>query len=77
MSTSAAELVCGNMDSVKEIFRKARKYAPTILFIDEIDAIAKQRIGASNTARLETMLNNLLIEMDGFKKNTNILSCLE
>ncbi len=52
--------------NIRRLFAKARKYAPAIIFIDEIDAIAKQRTGSSSTAHTETMLNTLLTEMDGF-----------
>ncbi len=51
-------------EKVGEIFRSARKYAPTILFIDEIDAIAKERTGESNGS--EETLTRFLTEMDGF-----------
>ena len=48
---------------ISELFATARKYAPAIIFIDEIDAIAKERTGEGET---EAMLNTLLTEMDGF-----------
>ena len=48
---------------ISEVFATARKYAPAIIFIDEIDAIAKTRTGEGET---EAMLNTLLTEMDGF-----------
>lgn len=51
-------------DRIRNIFRAARKYAPSIIFIDEIDAIAKERTGESH---VETYLNALMTEMDGFK----------
>ncbi len=57
-------------DRVKEIFRTARKYAPSILFIDEFDAIAKPRTGEENNTDLETTLTAFLTEMDGFKNDT-------
>ncbi len=57
-------------DRVKEIFRVARKYAPSILFIDEIDAIAKERRGGDNSVDTEATLTAFLTEMDGFKKDT-------
>jgi ATP-dependent Zn protease len=54
-------------DKVHELFRTARKYAPTILFIDEIDAIAKERKGGVNAgANGEDTLTAFLTEMDGF-----------
>ena len=54
-------------EKVHELFRTARKYAPAILFIDEIDAIAKERKGGSqSTAGGEETLTAFLTEMDGF-----------
>lgn len=53
-------------EAVRELFKKARRYAPAILFIDEIDAIGRKR-GESNSGHGEEMaLNALLTEMDGF-----------
>ena len=48
---------------IRKVFSAARKYAPSVIFIDEIDAIAKERTGEFHT---ETLLNTLLSEMDGF-----------
>ncbi|MBE6960793.1 MAG: AAA family ATPase [Ruminococcaceae bacterium] len=54
-------------ERVHELFKTARKYAPSILFIDEIDAIAKERKGGSNAgANGEETLTAFLTEMDGF-----------
>lgn len=53
-------------EKVHELFKTARKYAPAVLFIDEIDAIAKERRGGSNTAGTEETLTAFLTEMDGF-----------
>ena len=55
-------------EKVHELFRTARKYAPAILFVDEIDAIAKERRGGENSAAEET-LTAFLTEMDGFKND--------
>ena len=55
-------------EAVRELFAKARKYAPSIIFIDEIDAIAKQRTG-DNRDGTESIVNQFLTEMDGFKTN--------
>ncbi len=52
-------------DTVRNLFATARKYAPTIIFIDEIDAIAKERRGGENSA--DSILTVFLSEMDGFK----------
>src|SRR5260370_27783678 len=53
---------------VRDLFRHAKKHAPCMLFIDEIDALGRKR-GASfgrNTEEREQTLNQLLVEMDGF-----------
>lgn len=52
--------------AVRELFKKARRYAPSIIFIDEVDTIAKQRTGSETTHSEEETLNALLAEMDGF-----------
>ncbi len=53
-------------EAVRALFKKARRYAPSIIFIDEIDAVGRKR-GQSNTSHGEEMaLNALLTEMDGF-----------
>lgn len=52
-------------DEVHKLFATARKYAPTIIFIDEIDAIAKERTGESDSS--DSILTAFLAEMDGFK----------
>ncbi len=54
-------------EKVHELFKTARKYAPAILFIDEIDAIGRERRGAeSSSAGVEATLTAFLTEMDGF-----------
>ncbi len=65
LSISASELFNGGPEKVQDEFRIARKYAPAILFIDEIDAIGMQR---ENSYLPNPVLNALLIEMEGFKK---------
>ena len=50
---------------IRKLFLTARKYAPSVIFIDEIDAIGKERAGGSGQYT-ETLLNTLLTEMDGF-----------
>jgi cell division protease FtsH len=60
---------------VRDLFRKAKDNAPCIIFIDEIDAVGRQRgagIGGGNDEREQT-LNQLLTEMDGFEGNTGII----
>lgn len=61
------ELKNGGAQKVQELFTVARKYAPSIIFIDEVDAIALDRA----TTGMNSALNRLLIEMDGFKKSDN------
>ncbi len=57
-------------EKVHELFRIARKYAPSILFIDEIDAIAKERRGSSASGGgVEETLTAFLTEMDGFSSD--------
>ncbi len=57
---------------VHELFKTARKYAPAILFVDEIDAIAKERRGsASASGGVEETLTAFLTEMDGFVNDTS------
>ena len=65
LSVSASELSNGGPEKVQDVFRTARKYAPAILFIDEIDAVGMKR-EYSNLPN--PVLNALLTEMDGFKK---------
>ena len=60
---------------VRDLFRKAKENAPCIIFIDEIDAVGRQRgagIGGGNDEREQT-LNQLLTEMDGFEGNSGII----
>ncbi len=60
---------------VRDLFKTAKKNAPCLLFIDEIDAIGRQRgigIGGNNDER-EQALNQILTEMDGFRNNTGII----
>ncbi len=59
---------------IKEMFEMAKRNAPCILFIDEIDAIGQRRSAHSfNDQDREQTLNQLLIEMDGFANNTGII----
>ena len=60
---------------VRDLFRRAKEKAPCIIFIDEIDAVGRQRgagIGGGNDEREQT-LNQLLTEMDGFQDNSGVI----
>ncbi|HIU91445.1 MAG TPA: ATP-dependent zinc metalloprotease FtsH [Candidatus Fimimonas merdipullorum] len=60
---------------VRDLFDQAKKNMPCIIFIDEIDAVGRQRgagLGGGHDEREQT-LNQLLVEMDGFETNTNII----
>ena len=60
---------------VRDMFENAKKHAPCIIFIDELDAVGRQRgagLGGGNDEREQT-LNQMLVEMDGFEGNTGII----
>jgi len=60
---------------VRDLFEQAKRSAPCIIFIDEIDAVGRRRgsgTGGGNDEREQT-LNQILVEMDGFDSNTNII----
>ncbi len=57
---------------VRELFSHAKAYAPSIIFIDEIDAVGKARGGMRNDER-ESTLNQLLTEMDGFEDSSGVI----
>ena len=60
---------------VRDLFDQAKKMAPSIIFIDEIDAVGRQRgagLGGGHDEREQT-LNQLLVEMDGFRKNEGVI----
>lgn len=60
---------------VRDLFLKAKKNAPAIIFIDELDAVGRQRgagLGGSHDEREQT-LNQILVEMDGFEENDNVI----
>ncbi|MBD4479659.1 AAA family ATPase, partial [Xanthomonas citri pv. citri] len=60
---------------VRDMFEQAKKAAPCIIFIDEIDAVGRQRgagLGGGHDEREQT-LNQMLVEMDGFDASTNVI----
>lgn len=60
---------------VRDLFKTAKKTAPAIVFVDEIDAVGRQRgtgLGGSHDEREQT-LNQILVEMDGFDNETNVI----
>ena len=60
---------------VRDLFNKAKKNAPCIIFIDEVDAVGRQRgtgLGGGHDEREQT-LNQILVEMDGFEQGTNVI----
>ena len=57
---------------VSELFNKAKQMAPSIIFIDELDAVGKSRGGMNNDER-ESTLNQLLTEMDGFEESSGVM----
>lgn len=70
ISMSAAKLKNDGADSIERLFTTARKYAPSIIFLDEVDAIARKRTGSAySSAYTESMLNMLLTQMDGFEQH--------
>jgi len=60
---------------VRDLFDQAKRHAPCIVFVDEIDAVGRHRgagLGGSHDEREQT-LNQILVEMDGFDTNTNVI----
>ena len=60
---------------VRDLFAKAKRVSPTVIFIDELDAVGRQRgsgLGGSHDEREQT-LNQILVEMDGFDTDTNVI----
>jgi cell division protease FtsH len=66
-------LVGTGASRVRDLFAKAKKAAPSIIFIDEVDSIARKRGTVLNSGNTEQTLNQILVEMDGFDKNTNVI----
>ena len=59
---------------VRDLFKEAKKNAPAIVFIDEIDAIGKKRgEGSSSNSEMDSTLNQMLVEMDGFGTSSNVV----
>merc|ERR1719478_381409 len=71
--------VCVGASRVRDLFKQAKDNSPCIIFIDEIDAIGRQRAGASNGGmgggndEREQTLNQILTEMDGFEGNSGVI----
>jgi len=58
---------------VRELFASAKASAPSIIFIDEIDAVGRMRGGMHRNDERDATLNQLLTEMDGFEENSNVI----
>lgn len=58
---------------VRDLFEQAKKKAPCIIFIDEIDAVGRRRDSGINGAEKDNTLNQLLVEMDGFSDRDNVI----
>ncbi len=75
--TSGAEfeemLVGAGASRVRDLFEKAKKAAPALIFVDEIDAVARKRGTTVQSSSTEQTLNQILVEMDGFEKNDNVI----
>ncbi|MEP7103828.1 MAG: ATP-dependent zinc metalloprotease FtsH [Candidatus Dojkabacteria bacterium] len=66
-------LVGAGASRVRDLFDKAKKAAPSLIFIDEIDAVARKRGTKIQSGNTEQTLNQILVEMDGFEKNVNVI----
>ena len=67
--------VGGGASRVRDLFEQAKRNAPSLIFIDEIDAVGRQRgagVGGGHDEREQT-LNQILVEMDGFDTSTNVI----
>ena len=68
------EMIIGTGASrIRNLFQKAKENSPCIIFIDEIDSIAKKREKNSNNDEKEQTINQLLTEMDGFENNNGVI----
>jgi len=66
-------LVGAGASRVRDLFKKARKASPCIIFIDEIDAVAKKRGTVLHSGAGEQTLNQILVEMDGLEDRANVI----
>ncbi len=66
-------LVGAGASRVRDLFKKAKKASPCIIFIDEIDAVAKKRGTVLHSGAGEQTLNQILVEMDGLEERTNVI----
>jgi cell division protease FtsH len=66
-------LVGAGASRVRDLFEKAKKASPCIIFIDEIDAVAKKRGTVLHSGAGEQTLNQILVEMDGLEERTNVI----
>ncbi|MBD3328909.1 ATP-dependent zinc metalloprotease FtsH [Candidatus Dojkabacteria bacterium] len=66
-------LVGAGASRVRDLFKKAKRATPCIIFIDEVDAIAKKRGTVLHSGNTEQTLNQLLVEMDGLEDRNNII----
>ncbi len=66
-------LVGAGASRVRDLFKKAKRTAPSLIFIDEIDAIARKRGTTIQSSHTEQTLNQILVEMDGFEPNQNVI----
>jgi cell division protease FtsH len=66
-------LVGTGASRVRDLFEKAKKAAPSLIFIDEVDAVARRRGTTLQSSTTEQTLNQILVEMDGFEQGTNVI----
>lgn len=66
-------LVGAGASRVRDLFEKAKKASPALIFIDEIDAVARKRGTTVQSSTTEQTLNQILVEMDGFETGTNVI----